>query len=135
MEFGFLSRVICAKNAWKSSAIARNEILKREFSYLTRNSKRLFLSNDKNLYRIQCLVRKLKSFIANNLVRFDAASSRERYPNITEPFRWKEGARSKSVEEITLQVPTLGRPFAIFIDLCSCGLESFTARVNRLIDA
>ena len=94
-----------------------------------------FASNDKNLYRIQCLVRNLKSFMANKCFRLDTASSKERYPNITEPFRWKEEARSKSVEEITLQVLSLGRPFAIFIDMCSCDLQSFTGWVNQLIYA
>ena len=39
-------------------------------------------------------------------------------------------SRSNSVEEITLQVPSLDPRFAIFIDLCSCdhfqAVESFT---------
>ena len=56
--------------------------------------------------------------MANKCFRLDTASSKERQPNITEPFKWKEEARSKSVEEITLQVPSLGGPFAVFIDLC-----------------
>ena len=43
-----------------------------------------------------------------------------------------------TVEEITLQVPSLDPLFAIFIDLCSCDfqvVESFTVQVNQLIDA
>ena len=48
---------------------------------------------------------------------------------------------SNSVEEITLQVPSLDPRFAmIFIDLCSCtcdfqAVKSFTLQVNQLIDA
>ena len=41
-----------------------------------------------------------------------------------------------SVEEITLQVPSLDPPFASFIDLCSCDFqagESFTVQVNQLM--
>ena len=48
-------------------------------------------------------------------------------------------SRSNSVEEITLQVPTLDPRFAmIFIDVCSCdfqAVKSFTAQMNQLIDA
>ena len=47
-------------------------------------------------------------------------------------------SRSNSVEEITLEVSSLGPRFAIFIDLCSCdfqAVESFTVQVNQLIDA
>ena len=43
-------------------------------------------------------------------------------------------SRSNSVEETTLQVPSLDSRFAIFIDLQSCDLqavESFTVRVNH----
>ena len=43
------------------------------------------------------------------------------------------------MEEITLQVPSLDPPFAIFIDLpSSCdfqAIEKFTAQVSQLIDA
>ena len=37
------------------------------------------------------------------------------------------------MEEITLQVPSLDPPFAIFIDLCSCfqAVERFTVQVNN----
>ena len=43
-------------------------------------------------------------------------------------------SRSNSVEETTLQVPSLDPRFAIFIDLQSCDLqavESFTVQVNQ----
>ena len=46
---------------------------------------------------------------------------------------------SNSVEEITLQAPSMDPRFAmIFIDLCSCdfqAVKSFTLQVNQLIDA
>ena len=48
-------------------------------------------------------------------------------------------SRSNSVEQITLQIPSLDPPFALFIDLCSCDFQAveslFTVQVNQLIDA
>ena len=49
LEFDFLSRIVCAKNTRKSSATATKEISKGELSFLTRNSKRLFVSKVKIL--------------------------------------------------------------------------------------
>ena len=49
LEFDFLSRIVCAKNTWKSSATATKEIPKGKLSFLTRISKRLFASKAKNL--------------------------------------------------------------------------------------
>ena len=34
LEFDFLSRIVCAKNTWKSSATATKEIAKEELSFL-----------------------------------------------------------------------------------------------------
>ena len=62
LEFGFLSRIVSAKNTWKSSAMASKEIVKGELSVITRNSKRLLASKDK-LNRI-CLVENMKTFMA-----------------------------------------------------------------------
>ena len=36
LEFDCLSRIVCAKNTWKSSATATREIPKGELSFLTR---------------------------------------------------------------------------------------------------
>ena len=49
LDFNFLSRVVCAKRTWKSSAAAIKEIRKGEFLCLTRNSKALFVSKAKTL--------------------------------------------------------------------------------------
>ena len=49
LEFDFLSRIVCAKNTWKSSATDTKEIPKGELSFLTRNSKRLLVSKTKTL--------------------------------------------------------------------------------------
>ena len=46
LEFDFLSRIVCAKN---TCATAAKEIPKGELSFLTRNSKILFVSKAKNL--------------------------------------------------------------------------------------
>ena len=48
LEFDFLSRVVCARDTWKSSATPTKEIPKGELSFLTRNSKRLLVSKTKN---------------------------------------------------------------------------------------
>ena len=49
LEFDFLSRIVCAKKNWKSSATATKEIPKGELPFLTRNSKRLLVSKTKTL--------------------------------------------------------------------------------------
>ena len=49
LEFHFLSRIASAKNTWISSATATEQIPKGVLSFLTRNSKRLFVSKAKNL--------------------------------------------------------------------------------------
>ena len=54
LEFVFFSRIVWAKNIWKSSATATKEIPKGELSFLTSNSKtlQLFVSKAKILDRI-----------------------------------------------------------------------------------
>ena len=122
LEFDFLSRIVCAKNTWKSSATATKEIPKGELSFLTRNSKR-FVSKAKILIRFAWLknwnhsrlwpsggVSSCYSFFQQTITEWSI---------ITVPFWWEEGrSRSNSVEEIVLQVPSLDPRFAIFIDLC-----------------
>ena len=51
LELDFVSRIVCAKSTWKSSATAIKEIPKGEFSFLARKSKRLFVSKANNLIR------------------------------------------------------------------------------------
>ena len=46
-QFGSLTRIVRAKNTWKSSATAIKEIPKGELSFPARNSKRLFVSKAK----------------------------------------------------------------------------------------
>ena len=55
LQFDFLSWIICVKNTWKSSATATKEIPKGELSFLTSNSKRLFVWKAKILIRFAWL--------------------------------------------------------------------------------
>ena len=114
--------MVCAKSTWKTSAAAIKEISKGEFLCLSRNRKTLFVSKDKNFDRI-CLVEKLRSTTATKFFFLRTATEHN-------SVLFTGGRnRSSSVEEITQQVPSLGPPFGIFIDLCSCDFqaaESFT---------
>ena len=79
LQFDFLSRIVCAKNTWKSSATATKEIPKGELSFVTRNSTRFFVSKAKHVIDRICLVEKLKSFMAaTKCFHLTTASSNER---------------------------------------------------------
>ena len=110
------------------------ESAKGELWFLTRNSKKLFVSKTKKHDRI-CLVDKLKSFMAaTKWLHLATAGLFQR--TIMNNYYIYNGVllmggkdRSNSVEEITPQVPCLDRRFAIFIDLYLCefqAVESFT---------
>ena len=108
------------------------EIAKGELWFLTRTSKRLFVSKAKKHDRI-CLVDKLKSFMAATKCFHLATAGFFLSNNYNSVLLMGGRSRSNSVEEITPQVPCLGPWFAMFINLFSCDfqvVESFKVQVN-----
>ena len=74
----FLSRIVCAKNTWKSSATATEEIPKWKLWFFYKKQQNIISVKSKKLDRI-CLVEKLKSFMAaTKYFYLTTASSNER---------------------------------------------------------
>ena len=112
MELHFSSRIVRAKNTWKSSAAAIKQIRKGEFSFLRRKSNRLFVSIAKNLVRI-CLVEKLKSLMATNCFHLASTSSNKRSQRKKQcPFHGRKeqvklGGRRKLICKFLPWIPTV----------------------------
>ena len=140
LEFDFLSRIVHAKNTWKSSAKAKREFLKVGFFFLTRNSKRLFVSKAKNVIGFvwlknwnhswprQCAFTSLRLLPRNN----------NRIIITVPRFLWEEGAGQ--IQWKKYSASSLFGPMVccFYFDLCSCdfqAVESFTVQVNQLTDA
>ena len=116
LEFDCLSRIVCAKNTWKSSATATREIPKGELSFLTRNCKRLLVSKAKNLIGLVWFNHSWPRPSAFTSLRLLATNDNRTI--ITVPFWWEEGAGLIQWKKLLCKFP-LWTHVLLYLSICN----------------
>ena len=119
-----------------NQVLPQKEIPEGELSFLTRNSKRLFVSKAKNLIEFVWLKTEIihgrgRDYVVLLRYGFFQQTITESDNNNSAWLFMGGRSRSNSVEKITLHVPSLGPRFLVFVDCVRVIFKRFQASQCR----